>query len=397
MKQLTLILACLISMDTLACRFNVRDVGFVDLGSEPYRLFIFIPDGSPKSEIELLKSTAYASYLDSNVKATILTQKDALKSKAAKFIPRELTQVQAVLISPDGKQSLPVKLTEEGKPLAVSVWDGLESVFDSTRRNLVISKVYEHYCVILITEGKNAEENQRIRNLANRVVKSISSQMDKLEKEIREPPVVEIISIKDFNSEKAFLWSMGITEIAETPQVAILYGRGRMIGPVLRDERLDERSLKAIVNTIGLNCECGLDRKWMQGPMVPQKWDDDLQKRFANHLGFDPESPVIRLEMSQILAKGGKGQGVNKQASIGGSLDDLLMGYREGSLKEPEAQETQTPAKQTKSEITKPTATKPDQTDSPPTRSMIGWIMLVGASVLLAGCAILFFSRNKAS
>jgi len=397
MKQLTLILACLISMDTLACRFNVRDVGFVDLGSEPYRLFIFVPEGTPKSEIELLKSTAYASYLDSNVKATILTQKDALKSKAAKFIPRELTQVQAVLISPDGKQSLPVKLTEEGKPLAVSVWDGLESVFDSTRRNLVISKVYEHYCVILITEGKNAEENQRIRNLANRVVKSISSQMDKLEKEIREPPVVEIISIKDFNSEKAFLWSMGITEIAETPQVAILYGRGRMIGPVLRDERLDERSLKAIVNTIGLNCECGLDRKWMQGPMVPQKWDDDLQKRFANHLGFDPESPAIRLEMSQILAKGGKGQGVNKQASIGGSLDDLLMGYREGSLKEPEAQETQTPAKQTKSEITKPTATKPDQTDSPPTRSMIGWIMLVGASVLLAGCAILFFSRNKAS
>ena len=168
--------------------------------------------------------------------------------------------------------------------------------------------------------------------------RSISSQMGKLEKEIREPPIVEMISTKDFDAEKAFLWSLGIAGIAETPQVAILYGRGRMIGPVLRDERLDERSLKAIVNTIGLNCECGLDRKWMQGPMVPQKWDDDLQKRFANHLGFDPESPAIRLEMSQILAKGGKGQGVNKQASIGGSLDDLLMGYREGSLKEPESQ-----------------------------------------------------------
>ena len=120
MNKLVLIFACLISIDALACRFNVRDVGFVDLGSEPYRLFIFVPEGTPKSEIELLKSTAYASYLDSNVKATILTQKDALKSKAAKFIPRELTQVQAVLISADGKQSLPVKLTEEGKPLAVS-------------------------------------------------------------------------------------------------------------------------------------------------------------------------------------------------------------------------------------------------------------------------------------
>ena len=397
MKQLTLILACLISMDALACRFNVRDVGFVDLGSDPYRLLIIFPDGTPKSEIELLKSTAYASYLDSNVKATILTQKDALKSKAAKFVPRELTQVQAVLISADGKQSLPVKLTEEGKPLAVSVWDGLESVFDSKRRNSVISKVYEHYCVILITEGKNIGENQRIRNLANRVVKSISGQMDKLEKEIREPPVVEIISIKDFNSEKAFLWSMGITEIAETPQVTILYGRGRMIGPVLRDEQLDERSLKAIVNTIGLNCECGLDRKWMQGTMVPQKWDEDLQKRFANHLGFDPESPAIRLEMSQILAKGGKGQGTNRQTPIGGSLDDLLMGYREGSLKEPEAQEPQTSVEQKNTKPTKSVTTEAKPTKPPQSRSMIGWIMIAGAPILLAGCAILIFARNKNS
>ena len=144
---------------------------------------------------------------------------------------------------------------------------------------------------------------------------------------------LQSISTKEFDSEKAFLWSMGIIKIAQTPQVVILYGRGRMIGPVLRDERVDERSLKAIVNTIGLNCECGLDRKWMQGTMLPQKWDDDLQKRFADQLGFDPESPAIRLEMSQILAKGGKGQGANRQTSIGGSLDDLLMGYREGSLK----------------------------------------------------------------
>ena len=101
MKQLALILACLISMDALACRFNVRDVGFVDLGSEPYRLFIFVPEGTPNSEIELLESTAYATYLDSNVKATVLSPKDALKSKASEFVPRELTQAQAVLESPE--------------------------------------------------------------------------------------------------------------------------------------------------------------------------------------------------------------------------------------------------------------------------------------------------------
>ena len=397
MKKLGLIFACLISIDTLACRFNVRDVGFVDLGSEPYRLFIFVPEDTPTSELELLESAAYTTYLDSNVKASVLSPKDALKGKAAQFVPRELTQPQAVLVSPDKKQSLPVKLSVEGRPLAVSAWDGLESVFDSERRNSIISKAYEHYCVILITEGKNLEENQRIRGLANRVVKSISGQMDKLEKEIREPPIVEIISIKDFNSEKTFLWSMGITEISETPQVAILYGRGRMIGPVLRNERLDERSLKAIVNTIGLNCECGLDRKWMQGTMVPQKWDDDLQKRLSNQLGFDPESPAIRLEMSQILSKGGKGQGANRQTIIGGSLDDLLMGYREGSLKEPEAQELQTPVEQKNTEPASPAITEAKPTNPPQSRSMIQWIMIAGAPILLTGCAILIFARKKSS
>ena len=322
MKKLSIILSVLLVIDALACRFNVRDVGFVDLGSKKYQLFIFVPDGTPAAEAVALKSIAYATYLESNVKAEVLTASAAAKSEAAPFLPRDLKMVKAVLISPDGEKSLEVSLTAEGKPLSVSAWDGLESVFDSPRRNGVVSKVYEHYGVILIVDGKNADENLRIRKMADTVIASISNKMDKLEKEIREPPVVEVISASEFSGETAFMWSLGITEIAETPQVAILYGRGRIIGPVLRDERLDERALTAIVNTIGLNCECGLDRKWMQGTMIPQKWDEDVQKRFANQLGFDPESPAIRIEMSQILAKGGKGQGANRQTQIGGTLDD---------------------------------------------------------------------------
>ena len=43
-KRLGVLLACLLSVEALACRFNVRDVGFVDLGSEPYRLYIFVGD-----------------------------------------------------------------------------------------------------------------------------------------------------------------------------------------------------------------------------------------------------------------------------------------------------------------------------------------------------------------
>jgi len=401
MKKLATILTVFFALDALACRFNVRDVGFVDLGSEKYQLFIFVPDAMPAAEVESLKSIAYATYLESNVIAKVFTASAAAKGEAAPFLPSNLKQAQAVLISADGKRSLPVSLAVEGKPLSVSAWDGLESVFDSSRRNAVVSKVYEHYGVILIVEGKNADENLRIRKMADTVVVSITSKMDKLEKEIREPPVVEVISAKEFANEKTFMWSLGITEIAETPQVAVLYGRGRIIGPVLRDARLDERALTAIVNTIGLNCECGLDRKWMQGTMIPQKWDEDVQKRFAKQLGFDPESPAIRIEMSQILAKGGKGQGANRQTQIGGTLDDLLMGYREGALNLAKAEPT-LPQQKTPKPI-KPTQPKATEPKSPSAEvvprtgfSFFGW-MMAGVSILVAGAVILLLGRKRDS
>ena len=397
MKKLAAILTALFALDASACRFNVRDVGFVDLGSEKYRLFVFVPDATPAAEIESLKSIAYATYLESNVKSDVLTASTAAKGEAAQFLPVNLKEAQAILISVDGNRSLPVLLSVDGKSLSVSAWDGLESVFDSPRRNSVVSKVYEHYGVILVVEGKNADENLRISKMANTVVASITSKMDKLEKEIREPPVVEVISVKEFAGERVFMWSLGITEISETPQVAVLYGRGRIIGPVLRDARLDERSLAAIVNTIGLNCECGLDRKWMQGTMIPQKWDEEVRKRFADQLGFDPDSPAIRIEMSQILSKGGQGQGANRQTEIGGTLDDLLMGYREGSLNPSKAESIPEAAKPVAPAKSKTAAPRPPATQPRAGFSFFGWMMMVGVPILVAGGVILLLGRKRDS
>ncbi len=130
----------------------------------------------PLAEVDSLKSIAYATYLDSNVKAEVFTATVAAKGEASKFLPDNLSNAQAVLVSADGKRALPVSLTVEGKPLSVTAWDGLESVFDSQRRNAVVSKVYEHYGVILIVEGKNADENARIRKMADTVVATITSQ-----------------------------------------------------------------------------------------------------------------------------------------------------------------------------------------------------------------------------
>ena len=374
--------------EAFGCRFNVRDVGFVDLGSEPYRLYLFVGDEMPTAERESLQSIAVATYYDTNVKAEVLTLGQVRQTEAKVYLPSGFTgeTPTAVLVSPDQQSTLPVPLAKAGKPIMQTAWDGLESVIDSPRRNAVLESVFSNYGVVLIVEGDDAEMNERVRSMANEVVLEIAGKMGDLEKEIQKPPVVEVILAKDVSSEQAFLWSLGIQEVLESPQVAILYGRGRMIGPVLRDQRLDRVGLSAVLNTIGLNCECGLDRKWMQGPMVPLKWDRDRKQRMARELGFNPESPEIRIEISQILSKGGPGQGINQSKLVGDTLDELLTGYRSGTLAanyppEPGAKPLGQAA----------------GTDEPPAPGfpMSGWITLAGVTILAIGGVILLTARRR--
>tara|TARA_B100000809_G_scaffold36939_1_gene32353 strand:+ start:168 stop:641 length:474 start_codon:yes stop_codon:yes gene_type:complete len=155
-----------------------------------------------------------------------------------------------------------------------------------------------------------------------------------------------------------------------------------MIGPVLSGERLSQPSVSAILNTIGLNCECGLDRKWMQGVMVPLKWDRDRKQEIANQLGFNPESPEIRIEMSQILAKGGAGQGINRSKIVGDTLDELLTGYRTGSLA------ANTPPGSLGQ------ATEPSAKEKPKFSTMT-WVVFVGAAILAIGGVILLSARRR--
>ena len=384
-KLLAILLACLLSLDALACRFNVRDVGFVDLGSEPYRLYLFVGDAMPEAERESLQSIATATFYDSNVETQLLPLGHARQGEAKAFLPEGFTgeAPTAVLVSPDKKQTLPVPLAKRGVPILQTAWDALESVLDTPRRNAVLKQVFDCYGVVLIIEGRDAGENRRIRSMADAVISEITAKLPGLEKEIKQPPVVEVISPDDFADERAFLWSLGVREVLDTPQVLMLYGRGRMIGPVLRGERLSQPTVSAILNTIGLNCECGLDRKWMQGVMVPLKWDRDRKQEIAKHLGFNPESPEIRIEMSQILAKGGVGQGINRSKLIGDTLDELLTGYRSGSLA---ANKPPPPLGQ---------AMEPSVVAEKSRFSMLAWVAIAAAAILAIGGVILLTARRR--
>jgi len=390
LKRLLILAACLAPLCVFGCRFNVRDVGFVDLGSNPYQLYLFIGDDMPAAESETLQSILTATFYDSNVKPKMVPHSQANQSEAKEVVPDNFTGAvpMAVLVSPDKKTTLRVQVAKPGTSVLQTAWDALESVFDSPRRNTILEQVFDLYGVVLIVEGRDAAANSRVRSIADAAVKETTAKLPGLEKEIQKPPTVAIISSEEMQAERTFLWSLGIRELKDAPQAVILYGRGRMIGPVLHGERLNQESISAILDTIGLNCECGLDRKWMQGTMVPLKWDRERKQQAAEQLGFNPESPEIRIEMSQILAKGGPGQGSNRSKIIGDTLDELLAGVRTKNLASNNQSKQNIKSPKESFETNKPQASK---------FTWLDWLPLVGISILLVGGLILLIAHIRQS
>jgi hypothetical protein len=88
------------------------------------------------------------------------------------------------------------------------------------------------------------------------------------------------------------------------PKTAIIYGRGRWIGPILEGEQISKRNLSELLLIIGADCECGIDRDWMRGTMIPSKWDKATREKVTENLEFDPENPLIKKEVRHILRMG---------------------------------------------------------------------------------------------
>jgi hypothetical protein len=103
------------------------------------------------------------------------------------------------------------------------------------------------------------------------------------------------------------LWSLGVDlpqEASPVTQIALLFGRGRKLGPVLRIPGSRQQDLWRSLGVVGADCECGLDRGWMCGPMVPHAWSTTDEAEAVAALGFDPGNPLVKAEISRILARG---------------------------------------------------------------------------------------------
>ncbi|UCG55746.1 MAG: hypothetical protein JSU70_12845 [Phycisphaerales bacterium] len=300
------IAGCLHAGSAIACRFNVREIGFVDLGIEPYYLVGYVNKDTPAEVNESLEETSYAALMDSNIQIEMVDVDNQKDHAAFKYVGLHKIESfpAAVLVSPDG-QSLPVSISEPDKPFKETLWSALDDILSSPTREQINRKVVESYGVVLLIEGTDAEENQRAKLAASKAIENIAEHMDMLPKPIANPPVLIVLDPDSLSEERVLLWSMGLgMEKSDKPRAAVLYGKARWIGPMFEGEAVTEENLTAILAVIGDDCECGLDQRWLQGTMLPARWDEQAQELIAKDLGYDPENPMIKMEIASIVRRG---------------------------------------------------------------------------------------------
>ena len=312
----------------LACKYSVRDVGFVALTDEDYRFHLFFSKGTNPVLIGDSKTIATATFIEGNVRYQAVPFESAESQNPARLMAEGgIERLPAALLeSPEGA-GLRIPLSEE--IAEEDLWDLMEAMVSSPAREKLLTSLLDAFAVIVLLESEDRDQNEAARRAIDQSIQAIAEVMPRMPKPVDTPPLALVVGSGERQQERVFLWSLGFDlELTEEPQAAILIGRGRRLGSPMQGGLITKTRLQQMLAIIGQDCECDLDRSWMQGPVVPLRWDSDQQRRAYDHLAFDPENPLVKAEIARILARGPQGKGARPSA-LGGTMDGLLLGYRE--------------------------------------------------------------------
>lgn len=331
---LLIVMFSLFNSPAHACRFNVRDVGMVDFSSIPYKLYGIVDDSVSKDDIATIRQISYAAMIDSNVETEIVHLKDDVDHRAISFYEEvgKPALPALVFVSPKD-QAVHLEWQKPEDEFKNTVWNTMEYVADSPFRSILLKECINSYGVVLHIGGQKMDDNRRVEAICKRAVEKVTNGMQDLPKEVKYPPVYAQLLRKYFDREELFLWSYGIdAKQVDEPMVAIVYGRGRQIGKILKGDEITLENVLSILSVIGLSCECGLDRSWMMGTMFPLVWNDERRSMAMANVGFDTESPMVITEISQIMNKGSVTQKQGDGSRY--AAPDPLLGYAEISLED---------------------------------------------------------------
>ncbi len=334
LRPKTLLIGLMLTATALACQYNVRDIGFVDLNQSVTRLYVFLADDDADLRASL------KTQLDEALYETNVTGELVLPTSEVTTVDRPDRLPAAVLVSPRGR-SLVFPMDTPGKTLRQSLSEFLTQLTHSSFRTSLLAQASKHFAVVLLIGSEAPLKNRQALLTIETSFMHIAQQMAFMPKRIQSPPVLVTLTPEDARQHRVFLWELGI-EPNHAPAVAILYGRLRTMGPLLYREDISEDTLNAYLGVIGADCECDLDRRLLHTPMLVHHWPRAMYEAMTEALGFDPEHPEVKMEVSQIITA----HGPIRTGDL--PLPQVAFGYQEFTLDD----STQTSESMNQAEVT---------------------------------------------
>jgi hypothetical protein len=297
------------------CRYTVRDIGFVDLHGPAYTLEVAPqrPDRVSTDELAGLQKVAEHS----NLRVRSAAKEDAAGKGQRGYVLKADHREGALLLD----------VTD-----ASNGADVIRKVLQSPVQRILIEQALNTFAFLVVVESSNVERNQAIDVIAKAAQEQLQKLAPQLPRPIDHPVQVLRISSANRDAEKVLLWSMKLDDLAlDQAALAVFYGRAKSIAPALRGENLTQRSLLSQLALIGQSCECDTDRDWAAEPSLPHAWSPEKQKSALEALGFQPDSPMVKSEVTRVLNQVGskKRVGLREGEENANRIDNPLLGYGE--------------------------------------------------------------------
>lgn len=317
--RVALLLCALASETATACRFNVRDVGFVELEDAPYRLEV-PQDAAPEWKAAVARA-AQALLPESNVRFSGATGESSPRGGTSP------AQARSILLTAAGGGHLLLGGAVEEASLERSAWSLVEEVADSPARRELARLLPESFAVVVVLSGSDAEAAVQAYRSAEEAIATLRPRLDTLPKAV--DAELRILCVEK-KVEQVLAWALGLqANWKSEAAVTIVYGRGAVLGPPLTGMRITPAAIRESLWLVGQDCECELDRGILRSRRLPLTWNETTREHTARALGFDPESPLVRSEMARILARGPNAGPVPSLEAVLESSADQAFGYVE--------------------------------------------------------------------
>ncbi len=312
------------------CRYTVRDIGFVDLHGPAYTIEVAPrrPDRVSSSELDLLKKVAEHS----NVRLS------SSPGKGEQGKGEQGKGGRAYVLKADHRDgALLLEITEpsDGSSTDANPSNGADVIrraLQSPVQSILMEQSLATFAFLVVVESSDASRNQSIDAITSAAQEQLQKLAPQLPRPIEHPVQVLRIAADKRDTEKVLLWAMKLDDLAlDQGAIAVFYGRAKSIGPPLRGASLTQRSLLSQLALIGQSCECDTDRDWAAEPSLPHAWTPVQQKAALEALGFQPDSPMVKSEVTRILNQVGvkKRVGLKDGEANPSSIDNPLLGYGE--------------------------------------------------------------------